>query len=143
MIISDELMAIIKNDKPGPESFASTALLYLNRQTLEQLKRELVPMDHWAYHVPGVTQMFGIPIMLYHGIPIGRWELVQKISGENITSGNVWESSGLAFTNCLYRWQTFHSVPVPDTKQHQCVLLLDHEPPCVCECGDASLIRPR
>lgn len=144
MRLSEELIALIKDDKPGPDSFSNTALLYFNRQTFEQVKRELVPVDHWSRHVPGITQMFGIPIMLYHGIPLDEWELVQRISGENITKGKVWErSNGLAYTHCLFRWNTFVSVPVPDTKQHQCILLIDHEPPCVCECGNASLIQAR
>lgn len=88
--ISEELLAILKNDTLYETNFSNTALLYMNRQTFEEFKREWVPAKQWDRHIPGITQMFGIPVMLYHGVPIGRWDLVQRATGENILAGNMW-----------------------------------------------------
>lgn len=89
MRINDELLALIRTDKPR---FSDTALLYLNRVTWDTMKSDLVASNSAPVDVVGrIGQLFGIPVMLYHDIPFGRWELVQRISGENITSGNVWE----------------------------------------------------
>lgn len=96
---SEEFIAILRDDRPGPASLSNTALLYFNRQTLNKIKMELgPPAEPYPYsaqpfrrHVETVlVQMFGIPIMLYHGIPIDKWELVQRASGENINGGWVW-----------------------------------------------------
>jgi hypothetical protein len=93
--ISEELLAIIKNDGPNTTNFSNTAVLYMNRQTCDRLQRRAIreqqDEDRWPWLRPNLSALFGIPIVLYHGIPIGRWELVQRISGENITSGNMWE----------------------------------------------------
>ena len=67
----------------------------LNRQTRDQLKAvtsDQQDEDKWPWLRPNsLSALFGISIVLYHGIPIDRWELVQRISGENITSGAMWE----------------------------------------------------
>lgn len=90
--ISKELMTILRDDRPDTTNFSNTALMYLNRQTFEHIKEELVQPNNWPRFGQSL-QMFGIPIMLYHGIPIDRWELVQRGTGENIVAGNVWEDA--------------------------------------------------
>jgi len=90
-LISDEFIAIIRDDPPGPQSFSNTALLFMNRQTLDEFKRELVYPRGAEGPRSALGHMFGVPIMLYHGIPIGRWELVRRGSGEHITDGRVWQ----------------------------------------------------
>ena len=91
--INEELLAIIKADPITPDYLRGNAILYLNRQTYEELKREYPSAESslpWRLDSI-IAQMFGIPMMLYHGIPIGRWELVQRDTGENILAGNMWE----------------------------------------------------
>lgn len=137
--ISEELIEIVRNDIPGPNSLSNTALLYMNRQTYEVFKTIMQ-----AQYPPGVADnfsvssgmnyLFGIPIMLYHGVPIGRWELVQRVSGENITSGNVWETESGAL--CGRRWLTYNHGFASDTKDHECIMRGAHQT-CVCKCGQA------
>jgi hypothetical protein len=89
--LNEEFVAFIANDRPHTTNFSNTALIYLNRQTFDEIKREYALRDQFGSHTAGITQMFGITVMLYHGIPLDQWELVQRASGENITSGYVWE----------------------------------------------------
>lgn len=76
------------------------ALLYMRKQTFEDIKFTLVrddtPIESWR-HDP-IASMFGIPIMLYHAIEYGRWELVERGTGTYITSGNVWKGESSART---------------------------------------------
>lgn len=142
--ISEELIEILRNDIPGPNSLSNTALLYMNRQTFEQVKLQFVPPGKWNDHQSDITQMLGIPVMLYHGIPDGRWELVRRSSGENVNSGNVFEKESGAL--CGYRWVTYHRGGlVPYTRDHQCTVPAGHYPRlhCVCECGQASVVPPQ
>lgn len=88
--ISEELLAIVRDDTPYTTNFSNTALLYMNRHTFNQVRLEFVSPDKWDDYQSGITQMLGIPIMLYHGVPIGRWDLVQRATGENILAGNMW-----------------------------------------------------
>lgn len=90
--LNDELLTIIQEDNPQTTNFSNTAVLYLNRQTFEQMKTV------FAYNSSDLrdrirqafTHLLGIPIMLHHSIPAEYWELVQRDSGEQIISGYVW-----------------------------------------------------
>lgn len=142
--ISEELMDVLRNDTPGPNSLSNTALMYMNRQTFEEFKQTMQapdpPTDSLHSLRPFPAQLFGIPVMLYHGIPDGRWELVRRSTGESITSGNVWKKESGAL--CGHRWLTYSGGLVPDTREHQCIIPASHYPNshCVCECGQASAV---
>lgn len=145
--ISEELIEILRSDIPGPNSLSNTALMYMNRQTYEQFKAVMQaqqPMAVDNFSVSAVmSRLFGVAIMLYHGIPDGRWELVQRSSGEHVNSGNVFKNESGAL--CGYRWVTYSSGLVPDTREHQCIIPVNHWPRshCVCECGQASVVPPQ
>jgi len=91
--LSDELTSIIRDDSPSTTNYSNTALLYVNRLTFDIMKSEMTsPAAYpWETHANPLSQLFGIPLMRYHGIPDGRWELVQRSTGERITSGDMWE----------------------------------------------------
>lgn len=142
--ISEELIEILRNDIPGPNSLSNTALLYMNRLTCETFKAVMAQQQSTTVNLydlrPYPTQLFGITLMLYHGIPDGRWELVQRFSGENVTSGNVFGKESDAL--CGYRWDTYTQGVLRD---HQCIFPAGHYPRlhCVCECGQALVVPPQ
>lgn len=89
--LSEELVAILRDDSAGATSFYNTGILLLHRLSQEELKREYAHDVNPIHTSRSIQQIFGVPIMLYHGIPVGEWELIQRESGENIISGKLWQ----------------------------------------------------
>lgn len=125
--LSDELLSIIKNDNPYTTNFSNTALLYINRQTWEQMKQELFSGNPYPddYGRMPILQLWGIPVMLYdYGIPLDTWELVQRGSGENITSGSVWQDEPRIAPQLsdIGICQNREHIPEPHLRSNSCAL---------------------
>jgi hypothetical protein len=86
MRFSDEFTALSMRSR-------GDAFIFMNKITLEAVRNTAYPPEKdenpFSLRPPMLSQIFGTPVMCYHGIPDGKWELIARYTGDLLESGNV------------------------------------------------------